>query len=314
MKTRAIGKFFPRLYISDEAFNKMLEYIDQCTLEIGWLGSAMRNDKDYYLHDVYLFEQEVHSATTEITEEGLSNFAMEIMQNEDGIDIWNSMRAWGHSHVNMAVLPSGQDETQMNLFTQNPNEFFIRMIGNKKGEMKIDVWDFDLGIIYEDLEYTVVYEESKRQTINVIQERISSLKRELERITEIPGDLKKEIKLEIAKKVKEKKYTGYTKYTKGTNVKSNVSYYGYNKWDSQGYLKDYDYVKAEERLKTLSPEEIFIIMDTIDCGGTSCDVLDDDTMTYYESVELDQLVTDYCEDHPNEYIDYLNGNCSEGKI
>lgn len=305
MKTRAIGKFFPQLYISDEAFNKMLEYIDQCTLEIGWLGSAMRNNKDYYLHDVYLFEQEVHSATTEITEQGLSNFAMEVMQYENGMEIWNSMRVWGHSHVNMAVSPSAQDEKQMDLFTQNPNEFFIRIIGNKKGEMKIDVWDFDLGVIYEDLNYTVVYEESKRETINIIQERISSLKRELERITEIPIDLKKDIKLEIATKVKEKKFANYTK---GTGVKNNVSYYGYNKWDNQGYLKDADYIKAEQIFDTLTEEEKFIIMDTIDCGGSSFDVIEDKTLTYFEAVEIDELVSDYCMDNQAKYIDYLNGS------
>ena len=104
-KVELISAFAPFLLISTDALNKMRLYVEQCEDEIGWLGTIDELENNtYHLTDVYLFKQQVHATTTEITSEGLTDFAEEILELPDGMDIWNSIRAWGHSHVNM-VLP-----------------------------------------------------------------------------------------------------------------------------------------------------------------------------------------------------------------
>ena len=73
MNVKMIKGFMPKVYINNNAMNKMQEYIRQCDNEIGWLGCAEKIDGAYHITDVFLFEQEVHSTTTEITTEGLNN-------------------------------------------------------------------------------------------------------------------------------------------------------------------------------------------------------------------------------------------------
>ena len=66
--------------------------------EVGWLGTVYYNSEHnyYFVSDVFLFDQEVHGTTTEITPEGLADFATELLQREDGMEIWNNMKLWGH--------------------------------------------------------------------------------------------------------------------------------------------------------------------------------------------------------------------------
>ena len=53
----------PTLFISNDAYLKMQEYIAQSKKEIGWLGTCSRQDDDYIINNVYLFDQEVHETT-----------------------------------------------------------------------------------------------------------------------------------------------------------------------------------------------------------------------------------------------------------
>ena len=120
MSVKLMKGFEPKIFINVNAMNKMKEYIRQSSLEIGWLGTCEKLDNSsYYIGDVFLFKQEVHATTTEITTEGLSEFAMELLSTNDGIEIWNNMKVWGHSHVNMGTSPSSQDDKQIEVFAEN---------------------------------------------------------------------------------------------------------------------------------------------------------------------------------------------------
>ena len=92
MNVKLMKNFAPKVYIDIKAMNKMKEYVRQSSLEIGWLGTARRFSNQIFIDDVFLFKQEVHSTTTEITTEGLNEFAMELLSQEDGINIWNNFR------------------------------------------------------------------------------------------------------------------------------------------------------------------------------------------------------------------------------
>ena len=305
MKVKVIDEMKPIIYIMETAYDKMNEYIDQSDLEIGWLGTATKRGSNIYvIEDTYLFEQEVSDTTTEIKEEGLNNFAMELMQKENGEELWNNMRVWGHSHVDMGTSPSSQDNEQMKLFIKNPNEFFIRIIGNKKGDMKIDIYDFELGLIYEDMEYEIVYEEEKQGKINNINNTIKRLRDMLEKMITPNEDVKTSIKEEIALKVKKKKekYVSYYNTYNDYGYYSNYGNYGKSK------VRDEAEVRAEKLFDMLEIQDIYLIMENLEAGGTSADMLVNENLTPDEAFELDELIIDYCTCHPNEYNEYLEYN------
>lgn len=288
MKVRILKNFEPILTINKIAMDKMKEYIDQSKLEIGWLGCAERTKEGYCIDDVFLFEQEVHSTTTEITTEGLNNFAMELMSEENGLEKWNNMRVWGHSHVNMTTSPSSQDEKQMDLFIENPNDFFIRIIGNKKGSFKIDIWDFELGLIYEDMNYTISYEKEVEEQVSILNKQIKILQEKLKNLLIPNQDLKKEIEKEIKSKVSEKTYTN--KYKNYSTSYSNWYTKSSKKKENQSVIVEN---KAQEVYDALTEEEKYTLMENIEYGGTSIDLLSGYDLSLYESYELDSLIEEY---------------------
>lgn len=336
MKIKLMDKYEPQVFISKNAYDKTMEYINQSKQEIGWLATASRVGKDFYIHDTYLFKQEVSSVTTEIKEDGLNEFAMELMQQPDGMDIWNNMRVWGHSHVNMSPSPSGQDNDQMKLFLDNPNDFFIRIIGNKSEEFKVDIWDFESGIIYEDATFSIVYDEDTENILNTINKQIKALRNRIEEILTPSSLLQEEIKLEISEKVKEKKYsTIYGNNCKGQGMYGNIyddvygiydgygydGYDGYGSYGANNYGTDKDKKKEKESVdvnsifNALSEDEIFIIMEGIDQGYSSSDMLDEKKykhLTIRDFEELDEEICNYCFKNQETYTKYLISQQVEG--
>lgn len=311
MNTKIIKGCEPKLYIDNVALDKMKEYIRQSSLEIGWLGTAERvGNKKYMITDVFLFKQEVHSTTTEITPEGLSEFAMELMQQDNGMEIWNNMRVWGHSHVNMSTSPSGQDDKQMETFLENENEFFIRIIGNKKNEFKIDIYDYNIGVMYENMKFDVVYDENIQEKIETITNQINILSAKLNELTMVSNDLVKEVELDIKEKVKKKEFKTWTNNNTNTWQDNWYDYSGYTNTHSKKKETKEKVEKVEDVsyfFDTLSEREVFQLMEHIDQGGTSQELLDGYDLGLYGSYELDELVEEYCLKFIEEYQIYLQG-------
>lgn len=142
------------VYIKPEALDKMWHYVNLATKEIGWLGKVTRvkdeeeNDTyNFIIDDVYLFTQTVTAVETVIDDEALGNFCSEIMTSYDdkdeAMEVINHIKLWGHSHVNMGVSPSGTDNTTMDNFGETVSDYMIRIIANKSGELKIDIYFYD---------------------------------------------------------------------------------------------------------------------------------------------------------------------------
>lgn len=182
----------PHVYIMPLALSKMKYYVELCSKEIGWLGEAYmdKENNTYYIKDVMLFDQEVHSTTCEITSEGLSKFAEKLLEQKNGMDIWNNLTMWGHSHVNMGVSPSSQDNQQMIVFKDGGHKWFLRIIANKSGELELSLFDYANNLVYSNIPWEMYYPE--------------------------PNNLEELIKAEIEEKVKEITYT--------------TTYSGYNNW------------------------------------------------------------------------------------
>ncbi len=232
----------PTLYFSPLAMDKMQAYITLCSDEIGWLGRVeMVSTSMYYCDDVFLLHQEVHGATTEILPEGLVKFA-----EEYGGDTSN-IRLWGHSHVNMSVSPSGQDNEQMALFKDNSMGWFFRVIGNKAGKIGITMFNYELGVEIDNIPWELDVES---------------------------GVDYEAIKAEIAEKVTRKVTTystpAYGKYGNGYQVVKNLSY---SDWDDYGsaYTKK-EPETHEELIDTIDTEidlyDIYSIMSGLDLSKT----------------------------------------------
>lgn len=147
----------PKIYTTLKAIYKMRYYIDNTDKEIGWLGYVKKIEEDTYLiEDVFLLKQEVHSATTEIDPEALATMATNLIkQGAEGIALYNKIRMWGHSHVNMSTGASKQDDDQMDEFATS--DFYIRLIGNKQGEWNVCLYDYTNNILWSGLQLLLYY-------------------------------------------------------------------------------------------------------------------------------------------------------------
>lgn len=310
MNVKLMERFAPKISINLKAMNKMKEYIRQSDLEIGWLGTSRRVGNVFYIDDVFLFKQEVHSTTTEITTEGLNEFAMDLLSDKNGVEIWNNMKVWGHSHVNMPTSPSGQDDSQIEVFAENADDFFIRIIANKKGDFRIDLYDFTTGVIYEKLPFEVNY-GSDTDIIESLYRKIAEIEEMIYARTEPSEEMINSISSEIKEKV--------TKKTYATNkLSNNVSwwddyqdygnYYGnYGNYNSKKNEKEKEEKvenKAFEIFDTLSDEDIFECMFYLNHGLSVKDYINIE-MTQDTEIDLEILIEGYCQDNQEEYYNYL---------
>jgi hypothetical protein len=154
-----------------EAYSKMALYIEvPPSNEIGWLGTAEKDGNTFYIREVFLAGQEVTPGTTEITTDGLSDLAEDILTRKDGVDVWNNVRFWGHSHVTGGTSPSYTDEEQMQRFITTDHPWFIRGIFNKHGRAEFTIFLYDVGIVVEDVPWTFDVPLSTKERARIVKE------------------------------------------------------------------------------------------------------------------------------------------------
>lgn len=163
----------PTVYYSPKAWVKIQLAIQECANEVGWLGTVATLPNGYLIEDIYVPKQTVSATETDIDEDAMADLAMQLM--DQGIDP-STLIYWGHSHVNMGVTPSGQDEDQLAEFLQHC-PLFIRGIYNKKGAAKVDIFDANTGLIYQSVPRTVHYEidaEEKQQFLDGLKTNVNT--------------------------------------------------------------------------------------------------------------------------------------------
>ena len=307
MNVKLMEKFAPKISININAMNKMKEYVRQSDLEIGWLGTSRRVGNVFYIDDVFLFRQEVHATTTEITTEGLNEFAMDLLYEENGVEIWNNMKVWGHSHVTMPTTPSGQDDKQIEVFAENAEDFFIRIIANKSGDFRIDLYDFTTGVIYEKLPYEISY-GADTDIIESLYKKIAEIEEMICTRIDPSEELINSIKSEIGDKVTKKIYN-----TNKNNVSTSSSWWSdytdYSRYGNYSKKNEKENEKEEENkileiFDALEPDEIFECMFYINSGTSLMDYLGV-FLTQDEEIDLEILIESYCKDNENQYLSYL---------
>jgi len=141
----------PRIIFDLNAIASMEVIVSNCNEEVGWMGIVDKiGDNEYRVRDIMLPKQEVSGATCELTEQGLSEMATSL-PTED----LSKLRFWGHSHHNMGVDPSSQDEDQVVEMLVNSGDFFIRAICNKKGEMSVSFFNYLTKVAIDNIKWSI---------------------------------------------------------------------------------------------------------------------------------------------------------------
>lgn len=146
----------PIIYFSMEAWLKMLSLVKSCDKEIAWQATVEKRkyrDKEdsddfyYYIRQVFVYPQKVTGTFVDVNEVKYAEWSLKL---ED--EVYNKLRFQGHSHVNMAVGPSGTDlNTYQNFLDQlDKDDFYIFMIMNKRQEFNIMVYDYAQDILFEN--------------------------------------------------------------------------------------------------------------------------------------------------------------------
>lgn len=142
----------PVVHFDIKAWFKMWKLVELCDGEVGWLGLVDElAGGDYLITDIFIPEQVVSGATTDIESDAVANLAVEL--ESQGIDS-TKLRYWGHSHVNMQVSPSGTDEAQLADYMEHC-DWFIRGIYNKKKEYKLDVFDKRVNCVFQKCDHVL---------------------------------------------------------------------------------------------------------------------------------------------------------------
>ncbi len=154
----------PRVLFTPLAFSKQKYYTEYATGEAAWYGfvEELGNDK-FLILDLVLPKQDASFGSVDMSAEAQLDLAEEIYKaypGEEGTKRMRMLRYEGHSHVNMDTGPSTTDLKQYEAFHENMRaEKFIFGISNKKGDLNIMFYDYTHNVVYENMNYEVLYEE-----------------------------------------------------------------------------------------------------------------------------------------------------------
>lgn len=137
----------PVVYYAPGVKEQIDYIIKKCADEVGWLGLVEKHPEkmEFTITEIFVPEQEVHGSETDISAETMGKLAHQLIEQDKDV---GQLYYWGHSHVNMGVSPSAQDEQQVAEYLEHCR-WFIRGIYNKAGLNKVDVYDAQRGIVFQ---------------------------------------------------------------------------------------------------------------------------------------------------------------------
>ena len=138
-----------KIQFAESAWIKMQTLIREFDTEIGWDGICKRGEGDTYIvSDILVHPQTVTGATVRTDREEYSKWFRQFVDNDE---VFCNLRFQGHSHVNMGVTPSGTDTADWKglLDDLGPDDFYLFMIWNKRGEKTVRLYDFAKNTLFE---------------------------------------------------------------------------------------------------------------------------------------------------------------------
>jgi len=187
------------IYMTERAYFKIKLMVEESKIEVGALGSVTKHDEGtYIIRDVFIPGQEANAVTCELKPGALLDLAMNV---EDP----NSIRCWIHSHVDMDIIPSGQDERQLRELSEGC-DYFIAGIHNKKGEIHYCLYEGDY--IYDYVKVTVM----PSNEFAALKEELEKVERQMDEYKKNHEDMyRNAIKKQLKEQVETKRWENAVK-------------------------------------------------------------------------------------------------------
>lgn len=169
------GINIPGIFFTEKAMLDQGAIVALCKDEVSWFGTVTEDaDGDLIIDEMFVPEQEVSGASADVDEDGMVKMAEEILKRDDGIDVFNKLRYFCHSHVTMGTGPSGTDEEQAADFAKQCDDFLIRGICNKHGRLELTLFLFKPGIKVEDAKWGILQKEETAQAVKFWHEELGN--------------------------------------------------------------------------------------------------------------------------------------------
>ena len=125
-----------KLIFDGNTKNEIDDIIARCKTEVGWYGTTKIEDDEIHVTQIIVYPQLV--SATRVTTTGYPEYDKFMLELPD--DIANNIRFAGHSHVNMAAVPSGIDIADEKVTMESlPGEWYVFYIQNKRGEYDVRI-------------------------------------------------------------------------------------------------------------------------------------------------------------------------------
>jgi hypothetical protein len=146
----------PTILLTPNVYQDMCQLVKLVKNEIGWLGAVEKIDNNFLIKEIFLFDQTVDYVANVISADAMIAWADKLTdERPDGMEILNSVRFWGHSHVDMATSPSFRDDDQMKVFAKSCDDFFIRGIANRLGRLEFTLYLFPEKVEIHDCAWSI---------------------------------------------------------------------------------------------------------------------------------------------------------------
>lgn len=145
------------IIFSTTAFAKTVALVKEMDKEVAWHGLVTRrgDDSTFFISDIITHPQTVTGATVDTDQAEYEKWLMDL---DD--EVFKKVRLQAHSHVNMAVTPSGTDERhQESIISQlHDDQFYIFMIWNKSMSSTVRVYDLKNNTYYDGADVIMAVE------------------------------------------------------------------------------------------------------------------------------------------------------------
>ena len=151
------------IQISYEDLSAIRHIVDIAPKEAQWFHRLERIQEGantvYRMYEMYIPEQYCSGAEVESDPEMMVKFYRELVEehgNEKANEILGNLTVWCHSHHNMGVNPSGQDNKQFQELVKNAKDAKVDLpqvmfIFNKSDNYYSRIWDPETGILCENV-------------------------------------------------------------------------------------------------------------------------------------------------------------------
>lgn len=167
----------PEILLTPEAYDTMKYIVAVAPREFSWYGVVEKTGMTFLISEIIIVEQAVSEVTFDIEDTPDANDRGQMffeLTKRYGATKANQVKATMHSHVNMGVMPSGHygpgergDLCQMWQYGQNGAEYYIMGIANKRGELRFEIFLYDLRLRLKDVPWDICEPENEELRLKV---------------------------------------------------------------------------------------------------------------------------------------------------